>query len=98
MAFYFTANYAVAYAAVFVLRRHEPQAERPYRCWGYPVVPAVYVLILASVVVNTFINQRTESLVGVSFIVVGALVYTRIERRDEKPSGKHLEQKSGAAL
>jgi len=36
MAFYFTANYAVAYAAVFVLRRREPKADRPYRAWGYP--------------------------------------------------------------
>ena len=36
MAFYFTADYAVAYAAVFVLRQREPQAERPYRAWGYP--------------------------------------------------------------
>jgi len=37
MAYFFTANYAVAYAAVFVLRKRDPQAERPYRAWGYPL-------------------------------------------------------------
>ncbi len=71
----------LAVATIFVFRRRLPQAERPYRAWGYPVVPILYVLILALVVVNTFINQRTESLVGVGFIAVGALVYTQLERR-----------------
>ena len=35
-AFFFVANYTVSFASVFVLRRREPQAERPYRAWGYP--------------------------------------------------------------
>jgi APA family basic amino acid/polyamine antiporter len=36
LAFFFVANYVVAFAAVFALRRREPDAERPYRAWGYP--------------------------------------------------------------
>jgi amino acid transporter len=65
----------LAVATIFVFRRRYPNAERPYRCLGYPVVPAVYVLILALVLVSMFINQQTEALTGVGFIALGAGVY-----------------------
>jgi len=65
----------LAVATIFVFRWKYPDAERPYRCPGYPVVPALYVVILILVVVNTFIEQRIESLVGAGFIGVGAVVY-----------------------
>lgn len=65
----------LAVASIFVFRRTLPDAERPYRCWGYPLVPALYVILMALVVINMFIKQRTESLVGVAFIGVGAVVY-----------------------
>lgn len=71
----------MAVATIFVFRWRLPEVERPYRCWGYPVVPALYVGILACVVVSTFINQRTESLVGAGFIVTGAVVYFAVDRR-----------------
>src|SRR5262249_10907923 len=45
MAFYFTADYAIAYAAVFVLRLREPYAERPYRAWGYPWTTGLALLL-----------------------------------------------------
>ena len=67
--------------AIFVFRWRLPTSERPYRCWGYPVVPALYVAILACVVVSTFINQRTESLVGAGFIATGVAVYFAVDRR-----------------
>jgi amino acid transporter len=65
----------LAVATIFVFRWKYPDADRPYRCPLYPVVPALYVAILALVVVNTFVEHRVESLVGVGFIGVGALVY-----------------------
>jgi amino acid transporter len=64
-----------AVASIFVFRRLYPDAERPYRCWGYPVVPALYVAIMAVVVVSTFVSQQVESLIGVGFIALGAVVY-----------------------
>lgn len=66
-------------AALFTFRRRYPQATHPlpYRCPGYPVVPAVYVLIMAGVLANMFAerDQRTESLIGLGFILAGAAVY-----------------------
>jgi len=65
----------MAVASIFIFRRQIPDADRPYRCWGYPGVPIAYCLIMALVVINIFIDQTTEALIGVGFIAVGALVY-----------------------
>ena len=72
-------------AALFVFRTRYPAESYalPYRCPGYPVVPALYVLIMACVLGNMFASPetRTEPLVGVGFIVVGALVYAAVYAR-----------------
>jgi amino acid transporter len=69
----------LAVATIFVFRRRIPPTpeNRPYRCWGYPVVPALYVAIMAAVLVSFFASprQRTEALVGLAFIALGAVVY-----------------------
>lgn len=65
----------LAVVSIFVFRRRYPDAERPYRCWGYPVVPALYVILPVFVLVNMFVFQRLEALSGLGFIMLGALVY-----------------------
>jgi amino acid transporter len=65
----------LAVTTIFVFRRRLPDAERPYRCVGYPVVPLLYVGIMSLVLINMFREQWTESLVGVWFIGMGAAVY-----------------------
>jgi amino acid transporter len=78
----------LAVATIFVFRRRLPNAERPYRCWGYPFVPVLYVTILALVAANMFREQRTEAMVGVGFVAIGALVYAVIafvQRASQKP-------------
>jgi APA family basic amino acid/polyamine antiporter len=62
MAFYFTANYAVAYAAVFVLRRREPQSERPYRAWGYPWSTGIALLLGVLFLTGAFYSDITGGL------------------------------------
>jgi APA family basic amino acid/polyamine antiporter len=74
----------LAVTTIFVFRRRLPDAPRSYRCWGYPVVPALYVLIIGLVLVNMFFNQRTEALVGVGFIALGAGVYFATVGRGKK--------------
>jgi amino acid transporter len=65
----------MAVATIFVFRRRFPTVERPYRCPGYPVVPALYVMVLCVVVASTIWSQRIESLVGTGFIALGAALY-----------------------
>jgi L-asparagine transporter-like permease len=75
----------LAVATIFVLRRKVPPTpeNRPYRCPGYPVVPALYIAIMAAVLVNMFVSpeQRTEALVGMVFIAAGAAVYALFLRK-----------------
>jgi amino acid transporter len=67
----------MAVLSIFVFRWRRPEAERPYRCWGYPVVPALYAVLPAFILVSMFTNrqQRVEALVGVGFIAAGAGLY-----------------------
>jgi APA family basic amino acid/polyamine antiporter len=74
----------LAVATIFVFRRRIPPTpeNRPYRCWGYPVVPALYVAIMSLVLFNFFANpeQRSEAMIGLGFIGVGAAVYLALVR------------------
>jgi len=65
----------LAVTTIFVFRRRLPNVERPYRCWGYPVVPALYLILPAMVLGNMFVHQQAEALTGVGFIALGAIVY-----------------------
>lgn len=68
-------------AAIFRLRRTRPDIERPYRAWGYPVVPALFVLASLGLVANTLLQRPTESLVGLLLIAAGLPAYAYWRRR-----------------
>jgi amino acid transporter len=69
----------MAVTTIFAFRRRLPNADRPYRCWGYPVVPLLYLIIPAFILANMFQNQPKEVAAGIGFIAVGAIVYFFIE-------------------
>src|SRR5262249_25538247 len=75
----------MAVATIFPLRLRLPNADRPYRCPGYPFVPALYVVILGTVLFNMFSNQTTEAAVGLGFIALGVGVYFMIEDKHQRP-------------
>ena len=61
--------------AVFVLRRTRPDAPRPYRTWGYPVVPVIFILSSALLVGNTLLEKPVEALIGVFILLLGVPAY-----------------------
>jgi APA family basic amino acid/polyamine antiporter len=61
--------------ALFRLRATQPDTPRPYRTWGYPVVPAVFALGSLAVVGNTLMEKPVESLAGLGFLALGLPVY-----------------------
>jgi basic amino acid/polyamine antiporter, APA family len=61
--------------AIFQLRRTKPHVQRPYRAWGYPVMPAILVIALAILVVNTLFELPVESLLGIAVIAAGLPAY-----------------------
>lgn len=70
----------VAVAALFVLRFREPDAPRPFRAWGYPAAPLVFVLTSAALVVNAVRINPGPSLAGVALIGAGVPVYFLVRR------------------
>ncbi|HEU4430502.1 MAG TPA: APC family permease, partial [Myxococcota bacterium] len=73
---------ALAVAAVFVLRRTQPDAPRPYRTWGYPVVPALYVAATAWLVISTLIATPGRAFAGLALIALGIPVHWYFARRE----------------
>jgi APA family basic amino acid/polyamine antiporter len=67
--------YGATTVGVFVLRKKMPGVPRPYKAWGYPVVPAVFILFCVALVIITFINRPREAFIGVALILSGLPFY-----------------------
>ncbi|MBW3596324.1 MAG: amino acid permease [Planctomycetes bacterium] len=73
--------YALAVAAVFVLRWKLPDAPRPYRTWGYPFTPAIYLLAFAAALVSMLIDKWEQTAAGSGLIAAGVIYYAWRVRR-----------------
>ena len=76
--------YMIATSTVFVLRWKEPNAPRPYKTWGYPVVPALFVFVAAVLLYYTFTANLWNSILGCVVILSGIPVFVyfaRMKRR-----------------
>ena len=78
--------YALTTATVFVFRVREPDASRPYRVTGYPVVPALFILAALVLLIFSFVNQPRESIAGALVILCGVPVHYLFQR--SKPAGE----------
>jgi APA family basic amino acid/polyamine antiporter len=67
--------YALVTAGIFILRQREPALPRPYRTWGYPFVPAIFVTLSAGLLINTFLERRSDSLWGLVLMGCGIPAY-----------------------
>ncbi|HUR94832.1 MAG TPA: amino acid permease [Gemmatimonadales bacterium] len=67
--------YALAVAAVFVLRRTRPDLPRPYRTWGYPVVPVLFLLASVAMVVNALWTDPVNTGITFGIILLGIPAY-----------------------
>jgi basic amino acid/polyamine antiporter, APA family len=73
--------YMIAASTIFIFRRREPDTPRPYRTWGYPVVPAVFILVAAVLLYFTFTDNLRNSAAGTLVILAGVPVYWWFARR-----------------
>lgn len=67
--------YIVTISGLFVLRRREPEAERPYKAFGYPVLPAIYILAAAAFCLNLLISSPVFTLAGLGIVLLGLPIY-----------------------
>jgi basic amino acid/polyamine antiporter, APA family len=68
-------SYVLGVVALFILRRKMPDAERPYRCAGYPWLPALYVIIGTVFTINAIVAKPKEALFGVAIVLAGVPLY-----------------------
>ena len=76
--------YGATALGVFILRRKMPDAERPYKVWGYPIVPAVVVLFCAGLFVNTFYSRPREAVLGTILMLTGVPMYWWFTRKSKQ--------------
>jgi APA family basic amino acid/polyamine antiporter len=67
--------YGLGAMSIFVYRRREPHAFRPFRVPGYPITPALFVIASAAIVLNTLVTQPRRALLGLAVVLVGAPAY-----------------------
>jgi len=68
-------SYVLTVAALFVLRRKQPNTPRPYRCTGYPWLPGLYVILGSIWAVNAVVEKTKETLIGTAIVLAGTPLY-----------------------
>jgi len=76
--------YGATALGVFILRHRIPDEHRPYKVWGYPVVPAVFILFCVGLFFNTIITRPREAAIGLILIFSGIPVYFFLKRKYSK--------------
>lgn len=82
--------YALCILAVYVLRIRHPEWQRPYRTWGYPVVPGLYLAVMGWFLTAAYFAKPFESNVALGLVLVGLPVYwlnsLKQQNRDRRPA------------
>jgi basic amino acid/polyamine antiporter, APA family len=67
--------YGATALGVFILRVRMPDAPRPYKAWGYPVVPAIFILFCVALIIITLVAKPREALIGLALMASGLPFY-----------------------
>jgi basic amino acid/polyamine antiporter, APA family len=78
--------YMLTATTVFVYRRTRPHAARPYRVWGYPILPAIFVLCATAVLISSYLSNLKGSLLGTALILLGLPVLWIVKKVYPGPS------------
>jgi len=79
--------YGATTLGVFILRKKMPDAPRPYRVWGYPLVPAIVLIFSAALLINTFFARPREAAIGLVLMLTGVPLYFFFKRNVESVRG-----------
>lgn len=75
--------YAMVTGVVFVLRKRRADVERPYKTWGYPVVPMVFIVVAILLLINTIVKDPKSTGIGMAIILLGIPVYFYFQKQDQ---------------
>ncbi|OUJ73457.1 APC family permease [Hymenobacter crusticola] len=74
--------YGATTLGVFILRKRMPDAPRPYKVWGYPIVPAIMILFCIALVINTTFARPREAAIGLVLMLTGVPMYLWFNRKE----------------
>jgi basic amino acid/polyamine antiporter, APA family len=77
-------SYTLTVVGMFILRWKRPEIPRPYRCTGYPWLPAIYVLVGAAWTLNTIFTRPTQAFWGTAIVLLGVPGYLYWKRSSRK--------------
>lgn len=80
--------YGATTVGVFILRKRMPDAPRPYKVWGYPVVPAIVILFSIALFVNTVISRPREAAIGMGLMLIGVPLWWWFRRKEREKLNK----------
>jgi len=67
--------YMLTIWGIFILRKREPNAERPYKAFGYPIIPALYIIVTAAICITLLIYDTVNTGLGLAIVALGVPVY-----------------------
>ena len=73
--------YGTTALGVFIMRIREPKLERPYKAWGYPIIPALFILFCAVLVIITWFTKPREAGIGMMLVLIGIPMYFYWKRK-----------------
>jgi APA family basic amino acid/polyamine antiporter len=76
--------YMLTATTVFVYRKRQPDLARPYRVWGYPILPALFVVCAAAVLISSYMSNLKGSLMGTALILLGLPVLWLVRRTNPR--------------
>jgi APA family basic amino acid/polyamine antiporter len=75
--------YIITVAGVLILRKREPDAERPYKVWGYPYLPIIYLIVAGFVAIGIIVSQFSIAITGIGIVALGWPIYSIFSRRNQ---------------
>jgi APA family basic amino acid/polyamine antiporter len=81
-------SYVLTVAGLFVLRRKQPDTPRPYRCTGYPLLPALYIVLGSAWALNAALEKKKETLWGTAIVMAGVPLYYYWKRKRKAASAQ----------
>jgi len=76
--------YGLTIAGIFKLRKTQPDMPRPYKAFGYPVLPAIYIALAATICVVLLFTKPTYTWPGLIIVVIGIPIFYYLEKRNKK--------------
>jgi amino acid transporter len=86
LSFFFVANYTLTYTSLFVLRRKEPQMERPYRAWGYPWTTGAALLGSILFLIGSILTDRQNAPLALAMLVLSYPVFRVLKWAARRPN------------